>query len=114
MDDVGFYTVGKEKFYNKIHAMFRAQQVNLDPVWHFNDEVFTKFDWTVEPIESLDELHKIRAKQIREKRKEFSKEAASTTGTRYFAIDKNYQRYSFWDRETRQNIGNVFNKRITG
>jgi hypothetical protein len=50
---------------------------------------------------------------FREKRKEFSKEAASTTGTRYFAIDKNYQRYSFWDRETRQNIGNVFNKRIT-
>lgn len=67
LDDVGYYTVGKEKFYNKIHAMFRSQQVNLDPMWHFNDEVFAQFDWTIEPSESLDELHRIRAKQIREK-----------------------------------------------
>lgn len=47
---------------------------------------------------------------FREKRKEFSKEAAATTGARYFAIDKNYQRYSFWDRKTRQHIGSVFQK----
>jgi hypothetical protein len=47
---------------------------------------------------------------FREKRKEFSKEAASTLGSRYFAIDKNYQRYSFWNRETRQHIGSVFQK----
>jgi len=51
---------------------------------------------------------------FREKRKEFSKEASSTMGTKYFAIDKNYQRYSFWDRETRQHIGNVFDKHTIG
>jgi hypothetical protein len=67
IDDVGFYTVGNEKFYNKIHAMFRAQQLNTEPEWNFNDEVFSKFDWTVEPTESLDELYAIRARQIREK-----------------------------------------------
>ena len=66
IDDVGFYTVGNEKFYNKIHAMFRAQQLNTEPVWNFNDELFSKLDWTREPTESLSELYAIRAKQIRE------------------------------------------------
>ena len=66
IDDVGFYTVGNEKFYNKIHAMFRAQQLNTEPVWNFNDELFSKLDWTREPTESLSELYAMRAKQIRE------------------------------------------------
>lgn len=67
IDDLGFYTVGNEKFYNKILAIFRAQQTNLDVKWNFNDEVFSTFDWTTEPTQSLDELYKIRARQIREK-----------------------------------------------
>lgn len=45
---------------------------------------------------------------FREKRKEFSSQAISTLGSRYFAIDKNYQRYSFWERTTRQEIAKVF------
>jgi hypothetical protein len=49
---------------------------------------------------------------FREKRKEFSIQSLSTRGSRYFAIDKNYQRYSFWDRETRQQIGKTF--QLTG
>jgi len=69
-DDVGFYTIGKEKFYNKIQAFLRAKQLNLTPKnvqWHFNDTVFKAIDWTIEPKETIDELYKIRAKQIREK-----------------------------------------------
>lgn len=66
IDDVGFYTVGTEKFYNKIHAMFRSQQTNLPLRWNFNDEVFALVDWTIEPTETLEELYRLRAKQIRE------------------------------------------------
>jgi len=66
IDDLGFYKVGSEKFYEKIPALFRAQQLNLDPVWNFNDEVFQVTDWKTEPTQTLDELYAIRAKQIRE------------------------------------------------
>lgn len=66
MDDLGFYKVGTEKFYDKIPAMFRAQQLNLDLEWNFNDEVFSALDWTVEPTTSLDEFYKLRAQQIRD------------------------------------------------
>lgn len=66
IDDLGFYTVGTEKFYNKIHALFRSQETNLEIKWNFNDAVFGAIDWTVEPTESLNELHKIRAQQIRD------------------------------------------------
>lgn len=49
---------------------------------------------------------------FREKRKEFSSEVISKLNARYFAIDKNYHRYSLWDREIRQQIGKTF--QITG
>lgn len=46
---------------------------------------------------------------FREKRKEFSFIVKPNPSTiKYFAIDKNYQRYSFRDRETRQQIGKIF------
>lgn len=66
IDDLGFYTVGTEKFYNKIPAMFRAQQLNTDISWNFNDAIFSAMDWTKEPESNIDELYAIRAKQIRE------------------------------------------------
>jgi hypothetical protein len=34
--------------------------------WHFNKEQYSKFDWTQEPAESLDELYRQRAQQIRD------------------------------------------------
>jgi hypothetical protein len=66
IDELGFYTVGTEKFYEKIHAMFRSQQLKQEMSWNFNDEVFSSIDWTIEPTLSLDQLYAMRAKQIRE------------------------------------------------
>jgi len=66
IDDLGFYTVGTEKFYEKIPALFRAQQLNVDPVWNFNDAVFQATDWKTEPTQTLDELYAERARQIRD------------------------------------------------
>jgi len=45
---------------------------------------------------------------FREKRKEFSSEVIAKLSTRYFAVDRHYRRYSFRDRETRQQIGKIF------
>lgn len=45
---------------------------------------------------------------FREKRKEFSSEVIANLSSRYFAIDNQYQRYSFRDRTTRQQIGDIF------
>ena len=45
---------------------------------------------------------------FREKRKEFSSEVIANLSARYFAIDSQYRRYSFWDRKTRQQIGDMF------
>jgi hypothetical protein len=66
IDDLGYYTVGTEKFYEKIPAMFKAQQLKQEMHWNFNDKEFSVMDWTKEPTQSLDELYAIRARQIRE------------------------------------------------
>lgn len=66
LDDLGYYKVGTEKFYDKIPAMFRAQQLKTDMEWIFNDKIFSAIDWTIEPNTNIDEFYKIRAKQIRE------------------------------------------------
>lgn len=66
IDDLGFYTVGNEKFYNKFSAIFRAQQTQATIHWNFNDEVFKAQNWLVEPDQTLDDLYRTRAQQIRE------------------------------------------------
>lgn len=67
MDDLGFYHVGNEKFYDKLPAILRAQQIKTDMKWDFNYSIFSSIDWTIEPETSLDEFYKIRAKQLRDK-----------------------------------------------
>jgi len=65
---LGFhYKVGSSIFYNKIDAVLHANKTLEDITWHFSEDTFTAMDWTVEPTTSLDELYKIRARQIREK-----------------------------------------------
>ena len=44
-----------------------ATKANQWPKWIFNDAVFAKLDWTVEPELSLQELYKIRAQQLRDR-----------------------------------------------
>jgi hypothetical protein len=63
----GCYKVGNELFENKVSAVYRANQLNTNWEWYFHDESMKLHDWTIEPSESLDQLYKTRAKQIREK-----------------------------------------------
>jgi hypothetical protein len=65
-DHFGYYTVGEYKTYSKLDAILKQEQTGQFPQWHFNDQVFESFDWTVEPQESLPELYRQRAQQIRD------------------------------------------------
>jgi len=64
---LGFYSVGGKEFNSKISACIHATKIKGKVNWHFNDEIFANFDWTTEPIESLDELYDKRSKELREK-----------------------------------------------
>jgi len=65
-DKFGFYKVDALKFYSRFDAEQVAAKSNKPLTWHFNDEEFSNFDWTVEPSQSLEELYANRARQIRE------------------------------------------------
>lgn len=65
--EIGYYTCDGLDFSSKIEACIYAQTHNKTPQWVFNDDVFGKYDWTVEPEESLKELYDRRAKELREK-----------------------------------------------
>ena len=66
-DIFGFYRVGDLKFYSKLEAIELSTKKNIHLHWDFNEPIFSSYDWTVEPAESLRELYKKRAQQIRDK-----------------------------------------------
>jgi hypothetical protein len=65
-EELGYYHVNGIHYPNKVIATLEAQRLGAEVQWYFFDEVFRKFDWTIEPILTLDELYKKRALQIRE------------------------------------------------
>lgn len=64
---LGSYIVGDRVFNHKIPALIYGTETNQHPTWYFNNAEFDSFDWTVEPTESLSELYKQRAQEIRDK-----------------------------------------------
>ena len=56
-DDLG------QKYYSKFDALRSKREVAL----YFYDKEFLAFDWKTEPRESLSELYKLRAQQLRDK-----------------------------------------------
>ena len=67
MDQFGYYLVGGLKFYSKLEAIEFGTRTNQQLTWHFNDEVFSSYNWTVEPTETLEELYRQRAQQLRDR-----------------------------------------------
>jgi hypothetical protein len=66
----GHYIVNGKIFYDKIEALVYANQNNIraDNIeWNFFNKIFYSYDWSKEPSDSLDELYKKRALQLREK-----------------------------------------------
>lgn len=62
---LGYYQVGNQVHLNKISALIDGTKRNIHPQWIFNNEIFDKFDWSIEPEESLQELYAQRAREIR-------------------------------------------------
>jgi hypothetical protein len=63
----GLYHVGEKTFDSKILAILDGTERNIHPTWNFYDDHFSKFDWTQEPTQSLEQLYHIRCQQIRDK-----------------------------------------------
>jgi hypothetical protein len=63
----GFFEVGDRKFYSKLDAILYSHQENLPLRWNFNNEIFSKQDWTVEPEQSIREMYRQRAQDIRDR-----------------------------------------------
>ena len=66
-DQFGYYTVGSNfKTYSKLLAVEEMRRTGVHLEWHFNREQYANYEWTQEPVESLDELYRQRAQQIRD------------------------------------------------
>ena len=66
-DKFGYYTVGDFRSYSKFEAASVHEKTSKPLLWNFNRVTYDCYDWTQEPPESLNELYRIRAQQIREK-----------------------------------------------
>jgi hypothetical protein len=66
-DAYGFYTVDNLKFYSKVEALEVAAKTQSKVYWNFNDQAFSAYNWKVEPTQSLNELYRERAQQLRDK-----------------------------------------------
>jgi len=66
MDRYGYYRMGDFKTYS-VYELMDCYHKDPQPYsWHYNDDFFSQYDWTQEPTESLDELYKQRAIELRE------------------------------------------------
>jgi hypothetical protein len=65
-DQFGYYQVGETKTYSKLDAILLHERTGHFPEWRFNEEVFGAYDWSQEPAESLTELYRRRAQQLRD------------------------------------------------
>ena len=63
---LGYYLVNNEIYYNKFHALITGSKINQTPKWFFNEDTFIRYPWSIEPEESLEELYRQRAQQLRE------------------------------------------------
>lgn len=64
---LGFYTVGNTEFESKIQACLHGNKTKQNVKWNFNNDVFLKYHWHIEPSLTLDQLYDKRARELREK-----------------------------------------------
>ena len=67
IDRLGYYLVGQQKFHNKTLALIESRRVHYQPVWVFNDDAYSNIDWRIPIDESLPNIYRRRALQLREK-----------------------------------------------
>jgi hypothetical protein len=63
---LGYYQAGELETLFKYQAIQQDKKTNSGVKWLFNESEFTAHDWTREPTESLNELYRQRAQQLRD------------------------------------------------
>jgi hypothetical protein len=63
---LGYYICDNMEFDSKIRACVHAVEHVKPVTWVFNNDEFNKYNWKVEPQETLDQLYDRRARQLRE------------------------------------------------
>lgn len=63
---LGVYTVGEQKYHNKIQALIEASKLGIHPHWNFNESTFNRYQWDTEPTQDIRSLYRRRAQQIRD------------------------------------------------
>lgn len=64
-DKYGYYQIGNVRTYSKVELMELYYRLPQHWQWKYNDEFFSSYDWAKEPEESIEELYKKRALQLR-------------------------------------------------
>lgn len=67
---MGFYEIGNQVYWDKASALIggtASGHKQHDLHWNFNDDVFSKVDWTIEPPGDIRLYYQARARQLREK-----------------------------------------------
>lgn len=65
-DKRGYYLLNGQKYYSKLQAIASAKTGQY-PEFVFNDQAYSSANWSVEPTESLLEIYRQRALQLRQK-----------------------------------------------
>ena len=64
----GYWKINGQYFFNKAECLRYATSINREDItYHFFDDIFDLEDWSAEPPETLSDLYKQRAQQIRDK-----------------------------------------------
>lgn len=64
---LGYYFFNNERYYNKYQALLQATKNKQSVKWFFNEDVFIRYPWHVEPGPSLEELYRQRAQDLRDR-----------------------------------------------
>lgn len=63
---LGYYVVDQSVYYNKYQALLEATKLKQHVKWFFNEDIFMKYPWHVEPEQTLEELYRQRAQNLRD------------------------------------------------
>jgi hypothetical protein len=65
-DRYGFYEIGNLKTYSKIELIHNHYRLPQKWKYNYNDLFFSRYNWTIEPKETIDTLYRKRAEQLRQ------------------------------------------------
>lgn len=66
----GYYLYNNNRYFSKLDlykAIWEAKDPFPNAQFWFHDDVFSQINWTIEPEQSLEEMYRLRAQQIRDK-----------------------------------------------